>query len=261
MNDVNEGLDYAQMLEIPVSTVNVVKKRSFFARKKKDEDLKERAIGSVNERLSEASAVQSEPDYSGDSLNGVNYGNFVQAENLSESAYAPKKRDRGSVIIMGEAIAACLIAAGIFISNIFISDTVINTFVKNLTTTSSTEAAYTDFTLTSPVGSFSEADVEATSEGVIYFTQKTYVYPVCEGEISSISQSDGEYAVTIAHTSTFYSVVTGLDTVYASVGESVKGNLPFAYSDGEGEVKIFMYSGEQLLNCYALSGTVPVWTV
>lgn len=27
-NQFNEGLEYAQMLEIPVSTVNVVKKRS-----------------------------------------------------------------------------------------------------------------------------------------------------------------------------------------------------------------------------------------
>ena len=38
---MNSELDYAQMLEIPVNTVNVVKKRSIFKRKqeKKEEDL------------------------------------------------------------------------------------------------------------------------------------------------------------------------------------------------------------------------------
>ncbi|MDE6372971.1 MAG: hypothetical protein K2L72_00560, partial [Clostridia bacterium] len=61
------------------------------------------------------------------------------------------------------------------------------------------------------------------------------------------------------HTSKFSSVITGLDTVYAGVGENVKSNLPFAYSNGENEVRVSMYDGDTLLNCYTLSGAVPVW--
>ena len=34
---MNEQLDYAEMLEIPVNTVNVVKKKSIFKRKQKQQ--------------------------------------------------------------------------------------------------------------------------------------------------------------------------------------------------------------------------------
>ena len=77
--------------------------------------------------------------------------------------------------------------------------------------------------------------------------------------MASITENGGTYTVKIEHTSSFCSVVTGLSTVYSGVGEEVKGNLPFAYSGGENEVKISMYDGETLLNCYTLTGAVPVW--
>ena len=63
----------------------------------------------------------------------------------------------------------------------------------------------------------------------------------------------------IAHTSTFSSVITGLTQVYSANGTEVAANLPFGYSDGSGEVQVSMYDGETLLNCYKLSGEVPVW--
>lgn len=75
---MNEELDYAEMLEIPVSTVNVVKKKSIFKHKpfapKKDvapaqDELKEMVVDSVNERV----------------------GAFTYAEDLSEPE-KPEKR-------------------------------------------------------------------------------------------------------------------------------------------------------------------------
>ena len=53
---MNQELDYAEMLEIPVSTVNVVKKKSFFKRKQKptqptQDELKDMVVDSVNERI------------------------------------------------------------------------------------------------------------------------------------------------------------------------------------------------------------------
>ena len=47
---MSESIDYAEMLEIPVNTLNVVKKKG---RKKKDDDLKSRAVREVNERMEE----------------------------------------------------------------------------------------------------------------------------------------------------------------------------------------------------------------
>ncbi|MDE6557952.1 MAG: hypothetical protein K2K39_02480, partial [Clostridia bacterium] len=77
---MNEGLEYAQMLEIPVSTVNVVKKKSLFSRKAKPaDDLKDRVVDSVNERLGEIPETETE-----------NLG-FVQTEDLTEPVKTKKK--------------------------------------------------------------------------------------------------------------------------------------------------------------------------
>ena len=245
-NSLHEGLEYAQMLEIPVSTVNVVKKRSLFGRRAKPQaDLKDDVIQSVNSRM--------------DVPPLVNDTSFTYAEDVSDVHVNEKKKDRLGAVIICEAVVACLIAAGIFLCNFFIPNTAINTFVGNLTAIETKENSYKEFRLTSPVSETSEATISATADGVLYFTEKTSVYPLCDGEVSSITLSDGTYTVKIEHTSSFCSVVTGLDTVYSSVGEQVKGNLPFAYSDGENEVRISMYDGETLLNCYTLTGAVPVW--
>lgn len=246
---MNEGLEYAQMLEIPVSTVSVVKKRSLFARKpKQTDDLKNRVVDSVNERVGDE-LPESNPD-----LNG-----YVQTEDLTAPQPAKKKTGVAGKIIIAEAAAACLIAAGIFLTNVFVPNTAINTFMGSLSAVKTKEAAYNEITLTSVVSDLSDAEIAVTSDGVIHFTEKATVYPVCDGKVSSVTESDGLYTVKIAHTSKFCSVITGLDTVYAGVGDTVKSNIPFAYTGGDNEVQVSMYDGDTLLNCYTLSGAVPVW--
>ena len=54
---MNGSIDYAEMLEIPVNTLNVTKKRGK-KRRGEAEDLKERALGSVNEKVAEAEGEQ-----------------------------------------------------------------------------------------------------------------------------------------------------------------------------------------------------------
>ena len=241
---MNEELDYAQMLEIPVSTVNVVKKKSFFKKKAKPSDLKDMVVESVNERVGDT---------------------FVTAENLGGYGYMEAQqanRSKGGAlgkIVMAEAVAACLIAAGIFLTNVFVPNTVINAFMGNISAVKEKEASYKEFTLTPVVSELSDAEVAVSSDGVIHFTDKTSVYPVCSGAVASVTQENGAYTVKIAHTSAFTSVFTGLDTVYVKVGDEVRANIPFAYSEGEREVRVSMYDGETLLNNYTLSGVVPVW--
>lgn len=250
---MNEGLEYAQMLEIPVSTVSVVKKRSIFSRKAKPADeLKNRVVDSVNERVGETGT--SDPFTQTESLGG-----FVQTEDLTAPVKTKKKRSVAGKIIIGETVAACLLAAGIFLTNVFVPNTAINTFVGNLSAVKEKEASYKDFTLTSVINDAAEDAVAVTADGVLHFTQKASVYPVCDGKVANITQENGLYTVKIAHTSQFTSVFTGLDTVYSAVGDEVKSNIPFAYSNGETEVKVSMYDGETMLNCYTLSGAVPVW--
>lgn len=248
-NQTENQLDYAQMLEIPVSTVSVVKKKSLFKRKSKaGEDLKEQVVESVNERASLDDSIPR--------------ADFVQSEDLTEPApltTVKSKRDGTGMILIAEAVAACLIAGGIFLTNVFLPNSAINTLIGGLSAVKEREAAYNEFKLSPVVSELSDAEVSVTDNGVICFTDRASVYPVCEGKVSSVTQDNGLYTVRIAHTSTFSSVVTGLSTVYAAEGEKVQANIPFGYSSGENEVRVSMYDGETLLNCYKLTGAVPVW--
>lgn len=248
---MNQELDYAEMLEIPVSTVNVVKKKSIFKRKAKkvqpkQEDLKELVVDSVNERV----------------------GAFTYTEDLSEPPAEEQVRpvraasDKGSKVILSELIAVCVLAVAIFLTNVFMPNSVINTFISSLANrqAETVEPTYNELKLSPVVSELSDADVTMTDSGVICFTAKSSVYPVCSGTVSSVTQNDGLYTVQIKHTSSFSSVITGLTDVYAASGTKVQANIPFAYSNGENEVRVSMYDGENLLNCYSLSEEeVPVW--
>ncbi len=241
-----DNLEYAEMLEIPVNTVNVVKKKSLFRRKgAPKEDLKDDVLASVNSRADGE-------DYSA-------RADYIQTEDLTEPVPAKTKvRDGWGGVLIAEAVAACLLAGGIFITNALVDNTAINNLVAGLSQPAEQEAAYTDFELSPVVSELSDAEVTQTA-GVISFTGQTAVYPVCDGTVSSVSSADGLYTVEIAYTSTFSAVFTGLTTVYANPGEEVKANIPFAYSDGQNEVHVSMYDGENIISGYTLSGAVPVW--
>lgn len=247
---MNEGLDYAQMLEIPVSTVSVVKKKPFFRRRaKREEDLKEQVLESVNERTAADEEAFAAYD-----------GTYIATEELARPEEKKDKRDGFTTkFLIAEGVAACLIAAGIFITNMLVPNTAINAFMGSITAVPEEEAAYYEFTLSPVVSELSDAEISVSADGVISFTDEASVYPVCAGEVASVTSSDGLYTVKIAHTSKFTSVFTGLSTVYVAEGDEIASNLPFAHSDGQSEVKVSMYDGETLLNCYTLSGAVPVW--
>ena len=254
---MNQELDYAEMLEIPVSTVNVVKKKSLNLFKRKNakpaeeapqqqDDLKELVVDSVNERV----------------------GAYVYAEDLSDlpaEAPAPEKKkakkDRGNIVVISELAAVCVLALAIFLTNVFMPNSAINTFITSLTNNTKpvVEPTYSEITLSSVVSEFSDAEISVSDSGVLSFTAEGAVYPVCSGKVTSITKDGETFTVQIAHTSTFSSVITGLSQVYSAKDTNVAANLPFAYSDGQTEVKISMYDGETLLNCYTLAGEVPVW--
>ncbi len=259
---MEQELDYAEMLEIPVSTVNVVKKKGLklFKRKaakpapqtepspqfEEADELKNLVVDSVNERV----------------------GAYVYAEDLSDprtelpaAVAARPKRDKGSIIVLSELVAVCVIAVAIFLTNIFMPTSVINTFISSLAngTPKKSEPAYSDIKLSAVVSDLSEAEITVSDNGVLSFTAEGAVYPVCAGTVASVAKDGETYVVKIAHTSTFSSVITGLSSVYSQKDTAVAANIPFGYSDGNTQVQISMYDGETLLNCYTLSGEIPVW--
>ena len=246
---MNEQLDYAEMLEIPVNTVNVTKKKSVFKRKQKaapQDDIKERVVESVNERM----------------------GAYVVSEDVSDPPKPEKvrtvndgKRDKKSVILWTEAALVAIIAIAIFITNLLVPTTVINTFLGSFSKTTVEEPVYSELTLTSIVGDFSDAQVTLNANGALCVLAEGSVYPVCDGTVSSVTELGGTYTMEIAHTSTFKSVITGLTDAYSAVGTKVEQNIPVGYSDGQVEVKVTLYDNGVALTCIRLNGETPVWTV
>lgn len=243
---MNEELDYAEMLEIPVNTVNVVKKKSIFKRKKqpRQDDLKEQVVESVNERV----------------------GAYVISEDVSDPPKPEKpklksvlKNDKAGIVLMSEAILVGVIALAIFVTNIFLPNTVINTFLSSFSQTAAEEPVYSEFKLAPVVSELSDAEMVVSDAGVLSFTAEGSVYPICNGNVSKVYDNEGLYTVEIAHTSTFTSVVTGLSNVYSAVGTAVRSNIPVGYSDGQTEVRVSLYDNGTLLNCFTLSDEVPVW--
>lgn len=242
-------LDYAEMLEIPVNTVNVTKKKSIFKRRQKaqpQDDIKERVVESINERM----------------------GAYVISEDVSDPPKPEKiktvntgKRDKKSIILWTEAALVGIIAFAIFITNLLVPSTVINTFLSSFSEPTHEEPVYSQLTLSPIVGDFSDTQVTLNENGVLSFTAKGSVYPVCDGTVSKVQETEGIYTMEIAHTSTFTSVITGLNSAYSAVGTKVAENIPVGYSDGQAEVRVTLYDNGVALNCFTLNGETPVWTV
>lgn len=259
---MNQELDYAEMLEIPVSTVNVVKKKSFFKRRRnpaeptpQPDELKEMVVESVNERV----------------------GAYVSAEDLTEpkkpekvkfkdkfSGAAAALKDKGGKVLFIEAVAIGLIAVAIFITNVFMPNSAINTFLglfSKTTPAAASEPAYSELKLSPVVSGLSDAEISVSDSGVISFTAECSVYPVYDGKISRVygDADSGLYTVEIAHTSAFKSVITGLTHAYYGADTKVAANLPVGYSDGKSEVRVSLFNDGALLNCVTLTDEVPVW--
>ena len=108
---MSESIDYAEMLEIPVNTLNVVKKRG---RKKKEEDLKNRVVERVNERLEERAEAPAQEAFAETQESILaeeereEAGRVAESEDVTdygeETAVKPKKRFFDSRILISETV-------------------------------------------------------------------------------------------------------------------------------------------------------------
>ena len=241
---MNEELDYAEMLEIPVETVTVRRKE----RKKKEAepDLKDRLVQEVNERVGEDPAyAESTP--------------IARAEN-----YENRRNKISRRIILGEFIAVCALCAAIFLTNIFLPESAINTFVRGLFHGNAEQAdtrVYSDFTLSPIVNDAVEVEIAVSDTGVLSFEQRCSVYSPCNGKVASVGgNAESGYTVEIRHSDSFSTIISGLDAVYSDEGEAVRSNIPLGFTDGEGEVRVMFYSDGTLLNCLTVGDNTLAWS-
>lgn len=257
---MSEGIDYAEMLEIPVTTVNVVQKKRRHIR-----DLKHRAVGKVNERM-DARAREEDATYAGneppeskasafeDGLPENAFPEAAEPEGADVAQSATVKRTHPALIV--EFALACVLCAVIFLTNVFMRDSAINTFLRSVLNGNGGETTvaktYSDFKLTPVVSEYSDVTTSLSETGVLSFKANCSVYPACEAKVGSITKTGDTYTVALTHSDTFQSVYTGLSEVYYKEGESVFSNVPFAYSDGNATVQVSFYQDGQMLNCYSV---------
>ncbi len=272
---MNEKLQYATMLEIPVSTCSVttISSRKRKPKKKKvtsHEQVKEQLVNKVNSEVNEESAKL----YEGYSEN--TYGSLEQTENVQEENYAQtqeqeyetekpiKESKKFSVIGVQLAIVFALITA-IFLTNAFYPDSGINVFMRevfggnSISTVTPDERTYDEF---APVVALSNGATALVENGVINLSGEGSIYAPCNGKITAISSGeDGKFTIEVSHSENFKTVLSGVDYAYVELNDQVYFNIPVGYTQS-GQVKM-CFTDEQgvTITNYQLIENTVVWAV
>ncbi len=246
---MNEELNYAEMLEIPVETVTVKRKERKRRPAQQDAELSNKLVEQVNDRMEEAD----DPAY-------------AESKEIERAGKPVEKKGKfARRLIIGEFVAVVALCLTIFLTNIFMSNSAINTFVRGLfqgqTAAAADERTYTDFKLSPVVNDYTDAEITVSDTGVLSFTAKCSVYAPCEGTLASVNgDANTGMTVELKHSDSFSTIISGLDAVYYGEGQSIKNNVPLGYSDGEGSVRVMFYSNGSLLNCYTLGEGEIAWS-
>jgi len=278
---MNEKLQYAEMLEIPISTCNVTyrppKKKKFAIKKKVDsEEVKELLLKKVNESQEEndisSNVIEEtehilEKDISLEKENDNEQG-VVLNEQEKTIVVRKKEKDKKSIFkkfkigVVGVELAVIgALIATIFLTNAINTNSGINVFMRNVFGTEQTAPVdnkeYTDFAPTLPVDSFSNVNVE---DGVITLHGEASVYAPCSGTVTSLEMGeDGKFSLEITHNENFKTTINGLNYVYCEKGDNVYSTLPVGYINGGEATMCFFSAGDNLIKDYAIEENTVVW--
>lgn len=234
---MKDGMEYAEMLGMEVSSCDVYVKPKKTRKKK---ELKDDVIKKVNE-----------PEVANAEFNEL--GTDIPVRSNGEK----KKKFRFDVVY-AEGVAVFLLAVTILLTNIFWENSGMNRLFKSAFGDGQTVQADTrtnvNFNAQSPSG-----EMEVTlDKGVMVFSGKGSLYPVCDGKVASVVEEDGKYTITLKHSDVFKTVISGVDFVYADQGDDVFKYVPVCYVNG-GDAKVSMYNKDVLVTNYAVEGGSIVW--
>lgn len=233
---MKDGMDYAEMLGLEVSSCDVTIKPKK-SRRKKDV---------INDVIKKVNAPEREDK--------------DEFETIEIPEKTNKKREGkkfGFDIVYAEGVAVFLLIVTILLTNIFWENSGINRIFKNAFGTAATVTdtrVNTSFNAQAPSGEL-EVKVE---EGVMEYSGKGSLYPVCDGKVVSVVEEDGKYTVTLKHSDVFKSVISGVDFVYADKGDDVFKYVPVCFVNG-GTAKVYMYNSDVLVTNYIVEGGSIIW--
>ena len=230
-------LDYVSMLEIPVNSCDVIYKPS----KRKKKDVKKQVIEKVNEG---ASAHLKKP---------IKVKKLKEKKVYNEDSSVEIKSS-GFDIVSAQVVTIFILVISIIITNIFWEDSGINTLLKGVfnQTENLEDVAYSSFNALAPSRSYEVV----LSEGVMTINGGS-AYSPCDGVVETITENDGLYTVTIKHSESFSTVISGLESVYVDSFDKVYSTIPMGYSNGE--IKVSMFDGDVILTGYTITDNQIVW--
>ncbi len=240
--------EYCKMIEVPVNTCDVFIKPS----KRKKRDVVEEVIEKVNKepaiivdklpKKRKAFKVKNQ-------TKNANRQNKYESETESVSVKSSKFD-----IVSVQVVAVFALIVGIILTNIFWESSGMNNLLKSVFGSESVKntAVYTSFSPSAP----SRTSEVTLVDGVMTFSGAS-VYSPCDGTVENVIKNGELYTVTISHSDSFSTVISGLEHCYMEVGEVVYESLPLGYSSSE--VKVSMFENDAVLTGYLLSGTDIVW--
>lgn len=234
---MKDGMEYAEMLGMEVSSCDVYVKPKKTRKKK---ELKEDVIKKVNE-----------PEVA-----NAEFGEF--GTDIPVRSNGEKKKKFRFDVVYAEGVAVFLLAVTILLTNIFWENSGMNRLFKSAfgdgQTVQTDTRTNVNFNAQSPSG-----EMEVTlDKGVMVFSGKGSLYPVCDGKVASVVEEDGKYTITLKHSDVFKTVISGVDFVYADQGDDVFKYVPVCYVNG-GDAKVSMYNKDVLVTNYAVEGGSIVW--
>ncbi|MBR2336904.1 MAG: hypothetical protein IKA61_03045 [Clostridia bacterium] len=238
---MKDGIEYAEMLGMNVSSCDVVVKP---ARKKRKKDVKDDVIAKVNERELAEDIVRE-------------YQNLDEYENVSPKEETQRAKRRGFDILKLQGVAIFALIVTILLTNIFWENSGINTLMKRVFKTEAQAVDARNYLSFSAKSPSNDLTVEIEN-GVMTFSGKGALYPVCDGTVSSIVEEEGKYTITINHSDSFKTVISDVDYVYTQNGDNVFAYVPVCYVAGD-SAKVYMYDGDTLLTNYIVEDGVIIW--
>lgn len=246
-------LDYAKMIEIPVSSCDVTYKKPPAAkrRKRRNDALKRELIDKVNDETAEP-WDQTAPE--------TEYASVQITTKAEERRRARRERKPITFDVVSAQVAVIIVLLlTVLLTNIFWRDSGINTLLRSAfagkeQTAEEPDRAYTDFVPSLPSRS---AEV-FLNEGVMTFSGEGSIYSVCDGTVEKVLKNGDKYDVTLKYSQSFSAVISGVDYAYYSEGDAIYKSLPVCYSNG-GEVRVYLYSEGRLLTDYMLDNGRIVW--
>ena len=257
---MDDKLQYANMLEIPVQTATVTtakptKKRAK-PKKVTHDEIKEELLNKINSSPEEQ--VEKSSDIMAEQL-AMPIDEQQDSATYEQQTQPTKRRFKLNAISIQLLIIGALIVT-ILITNSVYPNSGLNVFMRGIFGNEAVEEVSVDNREYSEFTPVLNADGQVSmQDGVMTITGEGSVYSTVSGKITAITeQEDGTFSMDIMHSEKFLSHITGLDRVYSEVGDSVFCTIPVGYVD-DAVSMCFKDSEGEIISDFQVVDNSVVW--